>query len=162
MGSLTPLVQHHFPRFYKWLTLRMVRQRFEDSPFTALEKPLSRCRFALVTTGGFHLESQPPFQAKRIDECSFREIPTDTPAGALRIAHEHYDHGPVKKDLNVLLPRDRMKELVQEKAIGALCPVMISFMGAILKPKALLRETASQAARRLKQLDVDCVLLTPA
>lgn len=162
MSWLTPYFQSKLPNLYRWLTLRMVRTHFDHSPFTPLRKPLSQCRIALVSTGGFHLDTQPRFRTKRWDECSYREIPADAPIERIQISHDHYDHAAASSDINVLLPRDRMRELAAEGVIGSLAPVMISFMGAILHPKELVRRSAPEAARRLKQWDVDVALLSPA
>lgn len=158
----TAFIQKHFPRLYKWITLRIVSQRYTTAPFTPLKRPIDQCRVALITSGGIHLDSQEPFRAGHYAECSYREIPIDAPIEKIRVSHNHYNPANVLKDLNLLLPRDRMREFEQEKIIGSVSPVMISFMGAILLPKKLIRETAPAAAHRLKQLDVDCAILTPA
>lgn len=37
---------------------------FSDSPWALMSKATHQCRLALVTTGGVHLLSQPPFNMK--------------------------------------------------------------------------------------------------
>ena len=65
---------------------------FSDSPWTRVAMPASQCRLALVTTGGVHLLSQPPFNMKDpAGDPTFREIPADTSPANLTITHDYYD-----------------------------------------------------------------------
>lgn len=136
----------------------------DDVPFVRLRKPLRACRIALVTTGGVHLRSQPPFDmGDSRGDPSFRAIPADTPAEQLTITHDYYDHRDAERDLNILFPLALGRELVAQGALGSL-GTGYSFMGHIEPPhvKTLLHSTAPEVARRLRQEQVDAVLLTPA
>src|SRR5512137_51069 len=74
---------------------------------------------ALVTTAGVHLIGQPPFDMDNPEgDASFREIPSSTPAGALTITHNYFDHRDADADINVILPIERLKELEAEGFIG--------------------------------------------
>ncbi|HMQ30569.1 MAG TPA: glycine/sarcosine/betaine reductase selenoprotein B family protein [Chloroflexaceae bacterium] len=135
-----------------------------EAPFAPLRKPLRECRLALVTTGGVHLRSQRPFDmGDSRGDPSFRAIPADTPAAALMITHDYYDHAAAERDLNVLFPLALGRELVARGAVGAL-GTCYSFMGHIEPPHVatLVSRTAPEVARRLRQEQVDAVLLTPA
>ncbi len=103
-------------------------------PFVRLRKPLHACRLALVTTGGVHLRTQPPFDMddSRGDP-TFRAIPTDTPAEQLMITHDYYDHRDAERDLNILFPLALGNELVARGALGGL-GTSYSFMGHIEPP----------------------------
>ncbi len=54
---------------YQWST-------FATTPWTPLAKPLTKCRIALLSSGGIHRKDQPPFDAVKND-LSWREIPVD-------------------------------------------------------------------------------------
>jgi len=136
----------------------------DDVPFTRLRKPLHACRIALITTGGVHLRTQQPFDmGDSRGDPSFRAIPADTPAEQLMITHDYYDHRDAERDLNILFPLALGRELVARGALGSL-GTGYSFMGHIEPPhvETLLRRTAPEVARRLRQEQIDAVLLTPA
>jgi len=136
-----------------------------DIPWTPLRKEIQDCRVALVTTGGVHLKSQPPFDMENPDrDPSYREIPQDTSPKDLTITHDYYDHREADQDINVLFPVERLKELVRLHAVGEEAPFHYSFMGHIDKDLVgiLTRQTAPEVAEKLKDAGVGIVLLTPA
>jgi D-proline reductase (dithiol) PrdB len=162
------LIALFFSRF-PTLTARWVKtQQLDDygpPPWSPLTKPVAQCRVALVTTAGVHRKEDPPFdmQDKQGDP-TYRVIPRDTPHEDLCITHDYYDHRDADKDLNIVLPLDRLQELAQERIIGKAAPFHYSFMGHIDGPHVsrLLTDTAPSVARRLKREQVDAVVLTPA
>lgn len=136
----------------------------ETVPFVRLRKPLGNCRLAFVTTGGVHLRSQPPFDmGDSRGDPSVRAIPAETPGDQLTITHDYYDHRDADRDLNILFPLALGRELVARGVLGGL-GTGYSFMGHIEPPHVdtLLQRTAPEVARRLRQEQVDAVLLTPA
>jgi D-proline reductase (dithiol) PrdB len=133
-----------------------------DVPWAPLVKPLSACRVALVTTGGVHLDSDPPFDlASRDGDPTVRRIPADVEPRRLRISHSHYDTRDAERDVNVLFPIERLRELAAEGRIGGVAPTHYSF-GWIRAVDPLVRETAPLVARELLEAGVDAVVLTPA
>ena len=147
------------------LFLRAYPYRHIDwRPGTRLEKPLTAARIALVTSAGLYLPHQPPFDRSiRGGDWSFREIPGDANVAALRIGQtsDAFDHRSIESDRNLAFPLDRLRELVQENAVGAVTPRHYSLMGSIAAPGRLIAKTAPEIARRLAADDVDAVLLTP-
>jgi len=138
---------------------------FSDSPWTPFDKDISKCRLALVTTGGIHLTSQKPFDMKDpAGDPTFREIPADTRPADLKITHNYYDHADADKDVNIVFPIERVQELKQSNEIGDVNYRHFSFMGHILHHhiKTLMKETAPRVAAALKSDKVDIVILTPA
>jgi len=139
-------------------------QRYDTSPSAPLPLPLSQCRVALITTAGFHLPEQQPFD-ENVDggDCSYREIPNTVDTQTLPIAHKShaYNTTDTEIDANLVFPLDRFRELETEGKIGALNYRHFSFMGAITKPKQLIRQTAPEVSRLLKSDQVDVVFLTP-
>jgi D-proline reductase (dithiol) PrdB len=144
------------------------RHRFvegTDIPWAPLARPLKETRVAMVTTGGVHLRSQPAFDMEDRDgDPSFRAIPQDLAGDALMITHKHYDHSAADRDVNVMLPVDRLRELADEGVIGEAARVAYSFMGHIdgRRLATLIQTTAPQVARRLRADGAGAVVLTPA
>lgn len=132
----------------------------ETAPRTPLRKPLADCRVALVTTAGMHLRSDRPFVP---GDPSYRVIPSSSEQGEILQSHSSigFDRVPVQQDLNVTLPLDRFRELVQRHAIGSLASNCYSFMGAQRDASRIESQTAPEVARLLREDRVDAVFLTP-
>ena len=146
-----------FLRAYRW-------RRIDPVPWTALKKPLAEAKLALISSAGLILP-----EGKRFDETilggdtSFREIPMESSVQTLVDTHrsESFDHTGISEDKNLAFPLDRLKELVQAKRIGALNHRHLSFMGSIVAPGRLIRDTAPAAIEKLVADGVDAVILTP-
>ncbi len=159
MGDLSEfsLKVRLFLRAYPW-------RRIDPVPWAKLEKPLSQCRLALVSTAGLTLPDQPPFDDGVLGgDYTFREIPSDAEMSRLVDSHrsESYDHAGLQQDPNLALPIDRARELVEEGVLGSLNQRHLSFMGSITAPGRLIKRSAPQAAQRLLEDDVDLALLVP-
>ena len=152
-----------------WLGSRWARRRRfvegRDIPWARLSKPLSESVVTLVTTAGVHLKSHEPFNMDDPDgDPSFRAIPADVQRGDLTITHKYYDHTAADRDINVVLPLDRLRELLAEKRIGGIGPFVYGFMGHIDGPHltTLMEATAPEVARLLARDGADAAILTPA
>ena len=134
--------------------------RYKASPHTPLRVPLNECRVALITTAGFLLEGQNPFEKR---DCSYREIPNSIQTQALINGHKSaaYDERGLETDPNLAFPIDRFRELETESKIGSLNDRHFSFMGSITKPRPLIKQFAPEVAQALKTDGVDVVFLTP-
>ena len=133
------------------------------TPWAPLRKPLNESKVALVTTGGFYVEDQEPYETdgpEGLGDWSWRAIPRDTPKDKLKLAHIHYDLSGPTEDPNCVLPVDRFTEMERDGIIGQLADTNYSFMGYIERPDLLSNETAPDVARRLKEDGVDAVVLT--
>jgi len=148
------------------------RQPEYPIPWTPLSRPLSECKFGLVTSGGLYLRaSQPPFDVERErreptwGDSTFRTIPSSVQSSDIGVSHLHLNTSDIEADFNILLPVQRFQELVGEGVIGGLAETAYSFMGYQgFPPDTTEWETTygPQVAERLKAEEVDCVLLTPA
>jgi D-proline reductase (dithiol) PrdB len=152
-----------------WLGSRWARRRRfvegREIPWARLARPLSESVVALLTTAGVHLKSQEPFDMDDPDgDPSFRAIPFDVQRGDLTITHKYYDHSSADRDINVVLPLDRLRELLAAKRIGGIGPFAYGFMGHIDGPhlSTLMAATAPAVARLLKRDGADAAVLTPA
>ena len=150
--------------FDYWVKSGKFRE-FADTPWVDMTKDVSKCRLALITTGGVHLKSQTPFDMVDPDgDPGFREIPSDSSVEDLMITHNYYDHRDADQDINIVLPVERVRELKETKEIAEIASCHLSFMGHIINKKIdeLIDKTAPEVVRLLKNDNVDIVLLTPA
>ena len=85
----------------------------DATPWTPLRVPIRDAKVALVTTGGFYLKSQQPYETdgpENQGDWSFRAIPRTTPANEMDVAHLHYDLSGPREDRNCVFPIDRAAE----------------------------------------------------
>ena len=176
-GGLERLLEH----VYQWNVKGYLHERedqwqYDTGPFTPLEKPLAECRVGLLTASGHFVAGEDPeplgvknmTQAEAIprimefirSEPILSTIPVDTPPENLRLRHPGYDIRGVRRDHNVALPLDRLKELAGEGVIGELLPDAFSFVGATAQTP-LRKKLAPQWAGMLKARKVDAMLLVP-
>jgi D-proline reductase (dithiol) PrdB len=150
------------------------RPDFPDAPFAPMRKPLREASVALFSSGAIYLDSQDPYypaeltyeqavrDVRKATERfpSLRVIPAETPEERLRVGHVAYDIRAAQKDINVIFPLARFRELAQEGVIGALAERNYSYHGLTNIPR-LMQESAPQWAQMLKDDGVDAVFLTP-
>src|SRR5579864_9624103 len=96
-------------------------------PYTPRFRELKETVFALVTTAGVHLRDQVPFDLA--GDNSWRLITGNVETGQLMVTHEHYDHRDADRDINVVFPIDRLRELANEGIIKGVSDKNIGFMG---------------------------------
>ena len=127
--------------------------------WTKHAKPLDEMRVALITTAGIHFHDDESFE---FADANFRPIPSEEDSSNLIMSHSsaNFDRIGFVEDVNLVFPIDRFKELANAGTIGSLASLHYSFMGAGLMPEAY-EKTTDQAARLLKQDQVDAVFLTP-
>jgi D-proline reductase (dithiol) PrdB len=146
-----------FLKAYPW-------RKIDPVPWAPRKKPLSECRLALVSSAGFVLPGQKPFdESIRGGDYSFREIPGDAEVQELRESHrsESFDHTGIHEDPNLAFPLDRARELVLRGRIGSLSRRHLSFMGSITAPGRLIQQTAPASAQLLVEDAADVALLVP-
>jgi len=139
------------------------RYRIDTVPCASLNPPLNKARVALVTTAGLHTPQQKGFDQVTVGDSSFREIPNTIATEGLIESHNSnsFDHAGVLADRNLVFPLDRFRELAERGVIGELNHRHFSFVGSILDPRRLIKETAPEVARLLRADKVDAVFLTP-
>ena len=152
------------PAFAKFLTAFYTPQKSRDIPWTPIKKPLAESKIALVTTSGVHHAHQKPFDMQdSIGDSTYRWIDSETIADDYLITHDYYDHRDADKDLNIVFPVTRLKEMAADGIVGSVAGHHVSFMGHIkdTQLKYLLEGSAPEVAIRFVQDHVDAVLLTP-
>jgi D-proline reductase (dithiol) PrdB len=129
-----------------------------EVPWTPLRKSLSDSTVALISTGGVHLRSDRPFNLN--SDPTFRVIPKYAQPCDLAISHQAYDRTDALRDINLVFPIERLRELEAERVIGRLAEEHYGFglMGSAKRLMPALKEVA----RRISESGVDLVLLVPA
>jgi len=131
-------------------------------PYTPNDKALKEMTIMIVSTAGAHLKSQEPFNTDGDD--SYRVIPGDVASADFTVTHgapkEHYDTDEPKKDINVIFPIDRLRELQKEGYIGGVAEKHITMMGYAMRLRKILDETVPAIAKEVERSKADAVLLT--
>jgi D-proline reductase (dithiol) PrdB len=142
---------------------------YDSIPWTPLDKPLSECRIALVTTAGLYIkDEQQPFDLDRErrepawGDPTYRVIPANLRQDRVGVAHLHINTEDIERDVNVVLPVDRMRELAGTGEVGSLAPSAYSFMGYQENTDAWLKTYVPELSRRMIEEQVDVSLVTPA
>jgi D-proline reductase (dithiol) PrdB len=129
-----------------------------EVPWTPLRKSLSNSTVVLISTGGVHLRSDRPFKLN--GDPTFRVIPKDARPADLAISHQSYDRTDALRDINLVFPIERLRELEAEQVIGRLAEEHYGF-GLMGSAKRLM-PAIKEAARRIREAGVDLALLVPA
>ena len=137
-------------------------------PWTPVTKPLAHSKLALLTTAGVSMKGDAPFdmemERKRPTrgDPSWRALRADATSDAIEANHLHIDTGYIRKDLNVALPLDRVRELVAAGEVGALADMHYSIMGYQGNDASALENASAPAiARAMAAEQVDLALLAP-
>jgi D-proline reductase (dithiol) PrdB len=157
------------PSLRAWIKKDIPENDFQaDIPWTPLQKPLKDTSFALMTSAGISLKTDPVFDMEREKrepawgDPTFRKIPKTATAADINVNHLHINTDYIKQDINVILPINRFREFAREGVIGRLAPTSYSYYGFQLDPTILLKETMPLVASHMQKEDVEAVLLTPA
>lgn len=140
----------------------------EEVPWTPLRKPLSECRFSLLSTAGAYVKGeQEPFDLEREKreptwgDPSYRAIPRDVRQEQIGVAHLHINTADLEADINVALPIHRFLELEASGEIGSLAPTSYAVMGYQESNDEWAQRYGPEIASRMKDEEVDCAFLTP-
>lgn len=130
---------------------------FESRPFVTGSK-LGARRVAIVSSAALYGRGEAPMLPGTAE---FRALRADTPASALLMSHVsiNFDRSGWQRDINIVYPIDRLRELAAEGAIGALADTHYSVMGST-DPRAMADSVAVMAAQMHAE-GVNAVLLSP-
>ena len=131
---------------------------YDDVPWVE-GPPLADRRVALITTAGLHRVDEEAFA---FVDLSYRVIAGDTDLGDLTMTHSsvHFDRNGFRRDVNVVFPLDRLRELAADGTIGSVADHHYSLMGAGWPPE-MIEPTCDELARHLLADGVDAVCLVP-
>jgi D-proline reductase (dithiol) PrdB len=141
---------------------------YDEIPWTAVTRPLAESRVALLSTAGLSMKDDRPFdmemerQNPLRGDPSWRRLQADATSATIEANHLHIDTGYIERDLNVALPLDRLRTLVDEGVVGSLADTHYSIMGYQGNDTtALESESAPAIAAAMKSEEVDLALLAP-
>jgi D-proline reductase (dithiol) PrdB len=144
------------------------RPGYADIPWTSPGKPLAEAKVALLSTAGISMSGDPPFDMDRErreplwGDPSWRRIPSGASSNTVEVNHLHIKTDYIREDLNVALPIDRLRELVEDGVVGAVADTHYSTMGYQgADTTALENQSAPEIARSLLDEGVDLLLLAP-
>jgi D-proline reductase (dithiol) PrdB len=137
---------------YRWVV------NTDTPPWTPLAKPISKCKVALMSSGGILYREQPRFHR---EDASYRLIPKGATQADLDVWHFGYLTKDAKADHNCVFPLARMRDL-EARVIGELSDPAYSFMGGIYSARKVRDELAPKIADELKRAQVDAFYLVPA
>lgn len=147
------------------LETRVAEYAFEQpdpTPWTPLRRRLSESVVSIVTTAGLRLVRQHQFAADRDAGCpEYREISLYVKPADLAYDFTNYDPTEAQNDLNVLVPVDRLREMVDEKEFAGLTETFFSFFGRCLDIPTLKRN-AEIVAERMKTQGSDVAFVFTA
>jgi D-proline reductase (dithiol) PrdB len=123
-----------------------------------LRVPVSKARIALVSAAGPYVRGDEPFRPA--GDSTFRAIPSGTPASSIAFGVGSYDHTDVNADPNVMLPVDRLDELVDAGLAGAATGEHYGLNGGGGDLERLRNELAPQLLDRLRAMHADAVIFT--
>ena len=160
---LATAIYGNFPNFGAKVMGKYRLIHNEAVPWTPVKKRVEDSLVALVTSAGVHRQEDHPFNlSDPMGDSSCRVIPADVPISSLIVTHHHYDHRDADRDINVVFPLARLRELADRGKIAGSAPNHYSFMGSLPEPTRLEQESAPALAERLKAEGADICLLTPA
>lgn len=147
----------------QWLSrtiaLPQLRRLTSDAiPWSPLRRPLPETTVALVTTSGVHLRDDRPFELESYP--TFRVIPRSAEAGELAISHRAYDRTDALRDVNLIFPLQRLRELEAEGVIARVADRHYGF-GLVGRASELVAP-GREVGRLLKDARVDLALFVPA
>jgi len=132
-------------------------------PLATLEKPLEEARLAFVSTAGVQPKGTLPFDVVHpVGDYTFRRVASDSAPADLEIHQLKYPTDGAHRDLNVIFPIERLRELRDEGVIGGLTRNFFSFIGYNMDPSRLECTLAEEIAEAVRDEQADLALLSPA
>ena len=157
------------PSLEEWIADQIPEQPgYSEIPWAAPSKPLAESKVALLSSAGLSMAGGPPFdmEGERRQplwgDPSWRRIGADVNPANVEVNHLHIKTDYIREDLNVALPLDRLRELVEDGVVGAVADTHYSTMGYQGADTSVLQnESAPEIAQSLLEEEVDLLLLAP-
>lgn len=137
--------------------------RNDEAPLTPLRKHLRQSTVGMLTSGGISYKTAEPFEADAKNNFRLDEIDPDTSSDGFQINDAYYDTRDGVKDINVIFPLERLRELAGAGEIGRVADRLWSgFMGRTYKRGYVMQTAAPALVEELKKDEVDILVLVPA
>lgn len=130
---------------------------FDTTPFVSGPE-LARRRVAIVSSAALIHRGDQPFP---FGSGEYRAVPGSWDPNDILISHVsiNFDRAGYQRDLNVVYPIDRLRELAAEGVIGSVADTHYSVMGST--DPATMVDAADRIAASLHEDHCDAVLLAP-
>ena len=130
---------------------------YDQTPFISAADAKDR-HVALVSSAGFIVRGERPLLA---NETGYRSIASSVADKDVLCSHvsTNFDRSGFQQDLNVMLPRDRLRELERDGSIGQAADAHYAFMGAT-EPEHM-ETSARELGQSMLALGVNTVVLAP-
>ncbi len=139
-----------------------------EIPWAPVRKPLSESKVALLSTAGLSMKGDASFdmetERKRPTwgDPSWRALRSDATSASIAANHLHIETRYILEDINVALPLDRLRELVEAGEVGAMASAHYSIMGFQGADSSTLENESGPAiAESMNKEEVDLALLAP-
>ena len=146
------------PEMSRNILMGMNCPSFENQPWVN-GPPLNQRRVAMITTAGLHMRSDKPFQMGQPG--LYRVIPGDAGNNDLVMSHgaASFDRTGYQRDLNVVFPVDRLRELEADGIIGSVADYHYAFGTPLSIEQNEM--VAKELGDLLKKDNVNAVILFP-
>lgn len=132
-------------------------------PLAELKKPIAECKICFVSTSGVQPKSSMPFDTVHpVGDYSLRSFSSQIDVNDLEIHQIKYPTHGANKDVNVIYPIERLRELEKEDRIGSLTENVFSFIGYNMDPPRLEQTLAEDLADAIEAEAPDVLLAAPA
>jgi len=138
-----------------------IKERQRNTPWTNFKEKLIESKIALISVCGAHLKSEKAFTREPNDQnytCQFIDINFDR--DDLAFMALDWQTSEVEKDINVVLPIDRLVLLQKEGLIGKINEYLFSFSGAN-EHRNLLDKSINKLVKQLMKDECDGALIIP-
>ena len=137
--------------------------KHDSVPLASLGKPLAECRLAFISTSGVQPRGSVPFDTVHpVGDYTFRRVPSTARVSELEIHQLKYPTAGAARDLNVIFPIERLRELAGDGVIGGLTEYFYTFIGYNMDPERLERTLAEDIAAAVAADGADIALAAPA
>jgi D-proline reductase (dithiol) PrdB len=139
-----------------------IKSKEQVIPWTALSKPISSSRFAIVSTAGVHLLSQEQFNRDDDGDPSYREIYSSDMSPENVMVNSCVEPSLSGNGIESVLPVKTLNKLASSGEIGYANYRHFSFFGHVRGNKlaALMHQYLPKVINYLKSDEVDIVILT--
>jgi len=130
---------------------------FDTTPFVT-GPPLARRRVAIVSSAALIPRGDQPFA---IGSAEVRFLPSSVPSKDLLISHVsiNFDRAGFQRDVNVVYPVDRLRELASTGVIAGVADTHYTVMGST--DPVGMGESADRIAAQIRREQIDAVVLAP-
>ncbi len=124
---------------------------------------MRNARVAFVSSAGVQPKDSLPFDvAHPVGDFTFRRVSSQSNVADLEIHQLKYPTVGARRDINVIFPIERLRELVADGSIGSLTRNFYSFIGYNMDPNRFETVFAEQLADAVESERPDVVLLSAA